>query len=395
RAIERGSSAFYALSGALLGLALLPKYFAVMLGLVFLAYVLASPREHRPWRGLCITFACALPFAAENAWWNWENCWANLMFNLFNRHGNAGLSWKTPLLYALTLAYVLSPLALAQLARGRADLAQRGASFRLFAIACALPLAVFAALSAVKTIGLHWVLSFVPFYYALAALALSARQLRASIVFLGLFSLAHVSAILVAGSLPLETWAKSRYYDGIVFHFRAGEIVRELERYRGEFELAADGYSSAVTASYYLARAAERSGRDDGDAGRSPAGALRQAYVFVFGTASSHARHDDLLTDFRRLAGKNILVFSKKPPEERDYAPYFRSVEYRTLALSGASFHLVLGRGFDYGTYRERVLAPLRDRYYAIPRTLPQGRCYFCERYFGSPTCPPPGGKAT
>ena len=388
RALERGARAHFALSGALLGLAFLSKYFAVLLGVVYVAAVLASPRGERPWKGLWLTLACALPFAAVNAWWNWENCWANLMFNLYNRHGDAGLSWKTPLLYALILLYVFSPVALVQMARSRAALSQRWRepSFRLFALACVLPVGLFALLWAVKSIGLHWVLSFVPFFYALGALALSGPQLRASVVFLALFSLVHVSAVLVGGALPLETWSKSRLYDGIVFHFRIGDIVRNLERYRGEFQLAADGYSPAVTAAYYL-------GRSGGSSGKTPAGALRDSYVFVFGTASSHARHDDILTDFRRFSGKNVLVFRKNPPQKGEYEPFFRSVEHRTLSLSGATFHLVLGRGFDYGTYRERVLAPLRERYYAIPAYLPQGRCYFCERYFGGAVCPPRGAK--
>jgi hypothetical protein len=50
----------------------------------------------------------------------------------------------------------------------------------------------------------------------------------------------------------------------------------------------------------------------------------------------------------------------------------------------------VLGREFDYGAYRDRVLAEVRDRYYRIPGYLPRGRCYFCERYWGAATCPAP-----
>ena len=388
-ALERNSARLYALSGALLGLAFLSKYFAVLLGLVYVAHVFASPRGERRWRGLALTLACALPFAAINLYWNWGHCWANLMFNLYNRHGDAGFSWKTPLLYGATLLYLLSPVALAQLARNRSLAAQRWGQpvFRLFVLACALPLAMFALLSAVKLIGLHWALSFVPFFYVVAAFLLSARQLRASVVFLGLLSLLHVSAVLASASLPLETWARSRIYDGIVFHFRIGEVVRELARYRGEFELAADGYSPAVTASYYLGRARQAAGASEGRAGDTPAGALRAGYMFVFGTASSHARHDDILTDFRSLKGKNILVFRKNPPGEGEYAPFFRSVEVRRLQVSGATFHLVLGRGFDYEAYRDRVLAGLRERYYAIPRYLPAGACYFCERYFGASSC--------
>jgi hypothetical protein len=109
--------------------------------------------------------------------------------------------------------------------------------------------------------------------------------------------------------------------------------------------------------------------------------------VAVFGAGSAYARHDDILTDFRRLDGKNILVLRKDAPGDADYRPYFRFVEYRTISPAGATFHVVLGRGFDFAAYREKILKPLQQRYYAIPWYLPQGRCYFCERYLGTSTC--------
>jgi hypothetical protein len=184
-------------------------------------------------------------------------------------------------------------------------------------------------------------------------------------MYLGAFSALHVAAIAVAAALPLETWKGSRVYDGIVYHARIQDVLKEIEPYEGRFALAADGYSPAVTASYYSGR-----------------------YFFVFGKGSSYARHDDILTDFRPLDGKDILVLRKDPPEDPDYRPYFRTVEYRQFTIAGATFHLVLGQGFDFAAYREGVLKPVRDRLYAIPGYLPQGRCYFCERYFDARACP-------
>ena len=143
------------------------------------------------------------------------------------------------------------------------------------------------------------------------------------------------------------------------------EILRELKPYAEEFDFATDGYSMSAVASFHSRR-----------------------HVAVFGAASSHARHDDILTDFRRLDGRNILVLRKDPPVDADYRPYFRSVEYRTISSAGATFHVVLGHGFDFAAYREKILKPLQQRYYAIPWYLPQGYCYFCERYLGTPTCP-------
>ncbi|MGP1677449.1 MAG: ArnT family glycosyltransferase [Burkholderiales bacterium] len=360
-ALRRDSQPLYAASGAFLGLAFLSKYFAVLLGLGYLGFVLTQPARRRSWRGLATVVASVLPFAALNVWWNYNHCWANLLFNLYNRNDDAGWSLQNPLLYALGVLYMLSPVALCQLWRGRAALRQKLAQprARLFMFAWTVPLAVFALLSLEKQIGLHWLLSFVPFFFVAAALALSAAQLQKSVVYLCVFSVIHVAAIVGASLLPLETWKSSRLYDGIVFHLKTAELLQRLQPYAGKYEFSADGFSPAVTASY-------ASGR----------------YFFVFGAASSHARQDDILTDFRALAGKNILVLRKNAPNPDDYAPYFAKLEYRQFELRGATFHLVLGQNFDYLTYRERVLRPLRERYYRIPSYLPLGHCYFCERYF-------------
>ncbi|HTQ74694.1 MAG TPA: glycosyltransferase family 39 protein [Burkholderiales bacterium] len=368
--VTRKAPAWQALAGVFLGLAFLSKYFAVLLGLAYVVYTACSPRGRRDWRGLALVVACSLPFAMVNLWWNYEHCWGNLMFNAYNRNAGtgAGWSWKTPLLYAVSVLYVLSPVALWQLAKGResvrAKLADPGARF--FAFMVGFPFAFFAALSLVKQIGVHWLLGFVPFFFVLSGWLLSREQLRRSVVYLGAFSALHVAAIAAGAALPLETWKSARAYGGIVYHVRIHDILRELKPYEGRYELAADGYSPAVTASYYSGR-----------------------YFFVFGKGSSYARQDDILTDLRTLDGKDILILRKDPPEDPDYRPYFKSVEYREFTIAGATFHLVLGRGFDFAAYREGVLKPVRDRLYAIPSYLPQGRCYFCERYFGAPTCPP------
>jgi hypothetical protein len=368
--LVRKAPAWQALAGAFLGLAFLSKYFAVLLGLAYVVYTVCSPRGQRDWRGLALVVICALPFAMLNLWWNYEHCWANLMFNAYNRNAGAGTgwSWRTPLLYAVSVLYLLSPVALWQLAKDRravlAALADPGARF--FAFMFAFPFAFFGALSLVKQIGLHWMLGFVPFFFVVAGWMLSVEKLRRSVLYLGAFSVLHIVVIAVAAALPLDTWKSSRAYGGIVYHARIKDILQEIKPYEGQFALAADGYSPAATASYYSGK-----------------------YFFVFGRGSSYARHDDILTDVRPLEGKDILILRKDPPEDPDYRPYFKTIEYRQFTVAGANFHLVLGRGFDFAAYREGVLKPVRERLYAIPRYLPQGRCYFCERYFDAPTCPP------
>ncbi len=134
-------------------------------------------------------------------------------------------------------------------------------------------------------------------------------------------------------------------------------------RARG-YEPATDNYTLSSILSYYAGR-----------------------YFFVFGAGTSHARHDDIVTDVRRFAGKDIMIVRRDPPPEQDYRPYFREVEFRTFEVAGATLHVVLGRGFDYAAYREGVLKQVRDRWYRIPAMLPVGNCYFCARYFPADAC--------
>ena len=130
------------------------------------------------------------------------------------------------------------------------------------------------------------------------------------------------------------------------------------------FAIASDGYSPAVTMGFNL-----------------------QRYMIVFGPGSGHARHDDILTDFRALDARNILIVRRKPPQPDEYAPYFDHVEVRAHEIEGARFHFVEGRGFRFGAYRDAVLDEARRRWYAVPSWLPSGPCYFCNRYFPERAC--------
>src|SRR5207237_289700 len=97
----------FALAGAMLGLAFLSKYFAVVLGMAEAAFFLV----HRPrrWRGLVLLVLCALPFALLNAAWNYSHCWTNVMFNAINRNRDASFSLGTVGVFAGCQLYLATP----------------------------------------------------------------------------------------------------------------------------------------------------------------------------------------------------------------------------------------------------------------------------------------------
>ncbi|HXR59193.1 MAG TPA: glycosyltransferase family 39 protein [Burkholderiales bacterium] len=354
RGVQRNSSGWFFSSGLLLGLAFLSKYFAVLLGLAFLVHCLTR----RTLKPFFLVFAGGLPFGLLNLYWNYEACWCNVMFNAINRHDDAGLAWSTPLLYAAALAYFAAPL-FWYAWRERARLGWEDPARRALVLAWVVPLTVFAVLSPVKRIGLHWLLSFLPALALSVALALDARRLGLAVRFFAVLAAAHVLAAAVAAALPLELWQRTRLYARIVFPGRIAELLEGVAPDARGKVLTADSYAAAALLSYHT---------------KEP--------VPVFGVGTSHARQNDLATDWRGLDGKDLVVLRREAPAADEYRPYFRSVETKRLPLGGGAYHAVIGTGFDYAAYRTRVLGEVRERYYRIPRWLPVGHCYFFERYF-------------
>jgi 4-amino-4-deoxy-L-arabinose transferase-like glycosyltransferase len=121
---RRASLLWYAVTGGLLGLAFLGKYFAALLGIAYLAHVLFVRRDAGRWAGFLVLLVAALPAPIYNLWWNSEHCWVNILFNFVNRHGDAGLSWQNPSLYLVSLAYLATPWLLIALWQQRSAVRQ-------------------------------------------------------------------------------------------------------------------------------------------------------------------------------------------------------------------------------------------------------------------------------
>ena len=354
---------WHGLAGLLLGAAFLGKYFAALLGVAYLVHVALIRGDRRRWGELAILALGALPAVAYNLWWNSGHCWDNILFNFINRNEGAGFSLDNPALYLVSLAYLATPWLLYALWRQwravaaavRSDVPGCGAVFWLAAV----PLLVFALLSLVRPVGLHWIVSFIPLLAVVAAqalpLALLGRLLRGSAVFAAL----HVLTAIVIVVLPLQTWKATRLYDGIVLTVHTDELLAQLQPYLGDALLASESYSSAATLAF---------------SARRP--------VAVFGEGSLHGRQDDTLTDWRALDGCRVAIVRKGSIDPDNYAPYFSALELRQIEVRGARFTLLVGQDFKYSVYHDNVLTRVRQRFYRIPDWLPQRGCAFCERYF-------------
>jgi hypothetical protein len=350
----------------LLAGAVLSKFFAAILGFAYLVDVLRR-RSRSSFIGLAVAYASTVPALALMAWWNAGHCWPNYMFNFVNRHGDAGFSLTSPLLYGVTLLYMLSPPVLwlaVKSRRWRHGEIRGEPGVPALDVLTWVPLALFALLSLVKGVGLHWLLSFVPLVLVWTALRLPQQSLRRVGIFFTAFAALHMVAIFAVSRVPLETWQRTKLYDGIVLTFEHEAMAKALEPYRKDWVLAMDGYSNAATLAHNL----------------------RQR-VIVFGEGSTYARQDDSLTDFRALAGRNILLLTKSATQPADYARFFDRVTVDSFEVRGTRFWRVKGEGFKFPAYRDEVLTTVRSRYYAIPAWLPQTACTLCDRYFPGSSC--------
>ncbi len=354
------------LAGVLLGLAFLSKYFAVLLGLGYLAWAIAKRRP----AALGLVFLGALPAGLLNLYWNWQTCWCNVIFNVINRNEGAGVSWTTPALYAVSLAYLAAPL-LWFAWRDRARLRSAAPQPEVGAMLAAwlVPLAFFALLSPFKRIGLHWLVAFVPAIAVSVALSLERRVLLSSLRWFGVAACVHVVLFVALLTIPftswqapLERWAKPGAYERLLQQWvllkRPDAVLAPMAPLLERYRLTTESYTVSALLAF--------------DTG---------LHVPVFGTGSVHARQDDMLTDWRRYDGADLLIFRRDPPDIARYRPYFREVEWHEFAGGGTRHYAVLGRGFDYFAYRWGVLNSVRWAWYRIPDALPVGDCYFFDRY--------------
>jgi hypothetical protein len=361
RALQGGRMTDWARAGFLLGCAFLSKYFAVLLGLAFAACLLATPLTRRRVLGMLVLLAAVLPAGILDIFWNYHHSWLQINSNLFYRNDGDGPNLATPLLFAATALYLLLPVGALEWWRAgrRFGSRLRAESAVPFAILYLVPMACFAALSVVKKIGLHWLLSFAAFSVLVTWAVSGSDGLRRATRLAAWLSAAHLVLVLAAVAVPLRCFAGSANYPAIVMAARHRELAAAIAPFTAGRKLGADGYGSASLLSFY-----------------------NPGFFSHFGRGTAHGRQDDILTDWREWEGRDALVVFRRPPPAAAYEGLFDSVRLATVEVEGHTFHLVLGDRFRLDAFRERVLVPVRDRYYDVPDWLPMRQCFFRARYF-------------
>jgi hypothetical protein len=351
---------WYFLAGILLGAAFFSKFFAGLLGIAYVVYLILFVRRGiRPYLGILVLLVGVAPWIITNLVWNYYHCWDNYLFNLENRTSDFLLSPLKPLTYALILLYLITPPILFYVLRRPGEMltTMRNGGLGLFLALFLVPVLLFIPLSFGKDIGLHWLLSFYPFLFVAVALLLHFGQLRVSFYFMWGFSLLHILAFSVVWYLAPGIFKhQHKIYQELVFGMYTQDLLKEINPYIYDFPLATPSYAQSAMLDYHSGK-----------------------HVLVFGPGSYHARQDDMLTDYAKhdKQGIAILSFNKNVGQ---YAKYFQAFSHIIIPFKGTQFHLGVGIGFKYDLYKKDVIDPIKRKYYHIPSWLPRGVCYMDAR---------------
>lgn len=358
---EKEQNIGFIFSGLFLGLAFFSKYFAIFLGLAYGIYIVLFHRNKKGITGLALILLMVTPFVLLNLLWNYNNCWNNILFNLFNRTAAANDPVVSLVKYLVMLVYLFSPLLIYYVVKNKSDFKRiyLDEFNRYFLWLAMFPLFLFLVLVIRKQVGLHWVFSFYPFVFIAFAGMLKVNQWRWIFHFMWLLSFIHVLAVSSIMLLPVETFAnKKEAVENITIGKYPSEVFSHLKQYEDDYQFSTISYGMSSVASYYTRK-----------------------HFIVFDKASFHAREDERLINYKNLKGKNILIFKRTAINLDKYSRYFESSERKSFKVREATFELLLGNNFNYKLYHEEVLKEINREFYAMPDWLPVGQCEFKEKY--------------
>jgi len=345
------------IAGILLGLAFLSKYFAVFLIFGLIVYAL-SRRDRWGIKASVIVAVTICFFILENLYYNYNNCWNNVLFNFQSRVSDSSFSLHYTSLFFATLLLLIPPHGVYLLTKNQLLNKLSGDSnvLRYALLAFGPALLVFLYVSLNNQIGLHWLLLFIPFIFLLFS-SLDTRKLKS--LYLYNFSVSVVTGLVILSVILFHKplLGNSKIYYQISLFTQTSRICQQLPTGKDIFTL---NYTNNSILTYFC----------------------RGNTYHVLFDVSKYGREDDKRINIKELDGKTLTIFSMHKKEIRKISDYFDSVDIKEIEIeNNPNYYLLTGRNFNYSLYREKVLTVIADKFYNIPDWLPSGQCSFKEKY--------------
>jgi hypothetical protein len=367
--IRTGSFVSYFLSGALMGAAVLSKYFAGFLIPAFLLWFFFQPKSERRALGLFWFMLGGLPFAFQHMLWNETHCWANIVFNFITRQStNDGPLYQVLGIFLLNVVLVSSPFIWkafrlkqrfdhgddAEKVRWQISLSQ------FLGLVWMVPFGIFSLTAlAGRGQGLHWLLFILPFFVMWSGLRLGEAKLKSALQFLipttGTLALAAL-VISIAPSI-LQPFFKNRLqFEFAQLSHRREFIQAILPDIRANDGVFTEGYTFSSILNYDLQRYARET---------------RQTIpeISVWGSGSRFGRAFDWTSDFKALDGKRILIITPGWLPGDIWPPYFKNFKREERDFAGTHFHVTQADGFNSNLYlRAEFRKPIETYYRHLGR---------------------------
>lgn len=337
-------------SGLLLGLAFLSKYFAVTFFPSALVYLLFTKKDLKRSVLLLVTLGIGfLPGIAQHFFWNQENCFKTIQFNLFTRQnaydGTFANTFGHYWLYVLALVGPAPLFFSKKFFLKSQDAVNPIERFAL--VQFLVPMALFCVSAISKGQGIHWYMSYQPWFWTWVALRLARLDLVSLKAKIGLFlwpSIQAVAAITLL-VLPIEKLRPSigeRSWRDLVLTTSRDRVAKLISDQPPVSAVISDNYSYASV----LSVAFKESGI------HLPVG--------VFGPGVRFGRSFDAWMDWPSLDGKDMLWIGRAFPPE--LAGSFQSVEM--IDPKGIPIAILRGHGFIAQKYLQQYGADILQNYY-------------------------------
>ncbi|MCS7181157.1 MAG: hypothetical protein NZ891_07425, partial [bacterium] len=212
-------------------------------------------------------------------------------------------------------------------------------------------------ISFLRRVGLHWYISFIPFSFLLLTGSEKdkiIKCIKTAFYFNGIIILIIISLLFV----PVEKFKNHKKYSEIIMFKNPYPICNYFKKFNSQYIFATPGYTESAIMSYYC----------------------KKDFI-VFGDLGHSGREYDISFDFKKIEGKDILIFSTFYIDQEKYLEFFEEIKMEEIIIKGAKFYLLFCKKFNYKNYRDKVLRKTYEKFYKIPEFLPKRGNFFKEKY--------------
>jgi hypothetical protein len=349
-------------SGALIGAAVLSKYFAVFLFPAYFIWFFRRPREQKNNWGMVWFIVGGLPFALQHFLWNEKHCWSNFVFNFVTRQAiNDGPLYQVLGLFLLSLLLVSFPfLKTACLGKLKIELKAPEDFTRSLSeflkILWMSPVLIFAFTACLgRGQGFHWLLFVLPFFVMWVGLKLNESDLERFTKILGGFtgflSLA-ILIVLVAPEKTIGSFFENRFqFEFAQINHREEMMDAIMPDVKSADGIFTEGYTFSSILNFDLKSYASKHH-------------LKISDVSVWGSGSRFGRAFDWTENFSALDGKKLVIITPGPFSINFWAHYFTSLTSEKKTVAGKNFYISTGIGFKSNDYLKQEFKRPVETYY-------------------------------